>query len=87
MAIILPALISTVQVYLLLVTITQCKGKYWLIIFQFIMNGDTYVQLHLSQQTLMVRLAKVKYGFSLAQDVAILIDGHLKQKAMIMSLL
>ena len=87
MAIILPALISTVHVYLLLVTITQCKGKYWLIIFQFIMNGDTYVQLHLSQQTLMVRLAKVKYGFSLAQDVAILIDGHLKQKAMIMSLL
>ena len=82
MAIILPALISTVHVYLLLVTITQCKGKYWLIIFEFIMNGDSYVQLHLSQQTLMVRLAKVKYGFSLAQDVAILIDGHLKQKAM-----
>ena len=68
MAIILPALISTVHVYLLLVTIAPCEGKYWLIIFEFIMNGDSYVQLHLSQQTLMVRLAKVKYGFSLAQE-------------------
>ena len=46
------------------------------------MNGYSYIQLHLSQQTSMVRLAKVKYGFSLAQNVAILIDGHLKQKAM-----
>ena len=77
MAIILPTLTSNVHVYLLLVTKTPCKGKYWLIIFEFIMNGDSYIQLHLSQQKLMVRLAKVKYGFSLAQDVAILIDGHL----------
>ena len=43
MAIILPALTSTVHVYLLLVAITPCEGKYWLIIFEFIMNGYSYI--------------------------------------------